>query len=592
MRALLLIVCVLVSVAQAATSLTQNTITVYFDEDYAVGQYANGDWYIVAPSGLTVVGIDPPSLIDPVTGRVMHGAMVNPIAQNFAKLGFDSSMSYLASLNAARPGGADLTPSNPLVLPAGSSLVASRTRPTPGDRPQLDDAAVFTVVAEAPAAGSFRPPYCGTDKTHYWTTAQIDYSKLPRLPKVAASPALPSATLFAKVYLEIDPGGGTSSRVHHPINNQPIYGRDIANNIGNAALELCLDFTDAQKQELAVRFIQYGIDIYGAIKDRPLNSVRFEANGGHNMGRKLPVLMAGLLLGDANISWYADRENWNGFQEDLQLFYVAQADVDRGHPAHAACETANFTNVTDRAHMPATCNNYSMACSGGSAPDNRQRDVYTTGMLGLPEWGEKHATQPDRDGSNWGALYRDINFECMTRIALAAQLIPGARQLWNNPVFFDYHDRVVSIEGGDVPPRYGTHTQQLWDAYRSLGGPIWSAEAPANYAPIISVQPQSATRDEGQSVTFSVGADALPAPAYQWRKTGVNIGGATASTYTISGLTLADAGTYDVVVSNSVGSVTSSGAVLTVSPIEPPPPPPPTAPGRQRNQGQRLLILQ
>ena len=52
--------------------------------------------------------------------------------------------------------------------------------------------------------------------------------------------------------------------------------------------------------------------------------------------------------------------------------------------------------------------------------------------------------------------------------------------------------------------------------------------------------------------------------SYQWRKNGVNISGANSSTYTLSSVKTTDAGTYSVKVTNAGGTVTSSGATLTV----------------------------
>jgi hypothetical protein len=79
----------------------------------------------------------------------------------------------------------------------------------------------------------------------------------------------------------------------------------------------------------------------------------------------------------------------------------------------------------------------------------------------------------------------------------------------------------------------------------------------------ITQQPQSQTAIAGDSVTFSVGITGGPA-TYQWQKDQVNINGATAATYTINPVTTASAGTYRVIVSNALGSRTSSNAVLTV----------------------------
>ncbi len=53
-------------------------------------------------------------------------------------------------------------------------------------------------------------------------------------------------------------------------------------------------------------------------------------------------------------------------------------------------------------------------------------------------------------------------------------------------------------------------------------------------------------------------------PSYQWRHNGTAIPGATTTTYTILAVTSGDAGNYDVVVTNSSSSVTSSVAVLNI----------------------------
>jgi hypothetical protein len=84
-------------------------------------------------------------------------------------------------------------------------------------------------------------------------------------------------------------------------------------------------------------------------------------------------------------------------------------------------------------------------------------------------------------------------------------------------------------------------------------------------APSIATQPASHTVTAGQAATFSVSATGGGTLAYQWRKGGTAISGASAATYTISSTASADAGSYDVVVSNSAGSVTSSAATLTVT---------------------------
>ncbi|MEP6636023.1 MAG: BACON domain-containing carbohydrate-binding protein, partial [Acidobacteriota bacterium] len=54
------------------------------------------------------------------------------------------------------------------------------------------------------------------------------------------------------------------------------------------------------------------------------------------------------------------------------------------------------------------------------------------------------------------------------------------------------------------------------------------------------------------------------ATSYQWRKNGINITGATSRLYTIPNVSASDAGSYDVIISNSCGDEISSPATLNI----------------------------
>ena len=72
----------------------------------------------------------------------------------------------------------------------------------------------------------------------------------------------------------------------------------------------------------------------------------------------------------------------------------------------------------------------------------------------------------------------------------------------------------------------------------------------------------------GQTATFSVTATGTAPLSYQWQKNGASISGAAASTYTTPATVSTDNGaTFDVVVSNTVGSQTSTMATLTVNAV-------------------------
>jgi hypothetical protein len=106
--------------------------------------------------------------------------------------------------------------------------------------------------------------------------------------------------------------------------------------------------------------------------------------------------------------------------------------------------------------------------------------------------------------------------------------------------------------------------------WTNSAGEVFSSNAivtvlPMAVSPTITTQPVSQAVQAGGSFTFSVSATGSAPLAYQWRRNGVNISGATSQSYTATA-TLADNGAvFTCVVSNSGGSATSAGATLTVT---------------------------
>ncbi|NOT74369.1 MAG: T9SS type A sorting domain-containing protein [Cyclobacteriaceae bacterium] len=92
------------------------------------------------------------------------------------------------------------------------------------------------------------------------------------------------------------------------------------------------------------------------------------------------------------------------------------------------------------------------------------------------------------------------------------------------------------------------------------------AYTPPSTPPTITSQPQPVTIIQGQTATFNVLASGSVPFTYQWQKNGVNISGATARIFTINNAQASDAGQYRAVVTNSVTSVSSNEALLTVNP--------------------------
>ncbi len=142
----------------------------------------------------------------------------------------------------------------------------------------------------------------------------------------------------------------------------------------------------------------------------------------------------------------------------------------------------------------------------------------------------------------------------------------------NNSVWA-LHDRTVSVAGATD----ATVTFRIY-GHNGTGSPgsntaNWRIDdltvtatvvEPAAVAPQITTQPLPQIATVGDTVVFTVAATGTPAPTFQWRRNLTNVG--TGPTLTLPSVTTAAAGIYDVVVSNSAGSVTSSGVALTVNP--------------------------
>lgn len=94
----------------------------------------------------------------------------------------------------------------------------------------------------------------------------------------------------------------------------------------------------------------------------------------------------------------------------------------------------------------------------------------------------------------------------------------------------------------------------------------WPSDVFPVIAPSITIQPQKQmTLWSGEAATISLGVNGQPL-FYQWRKDSIDLVGETGNGLQISNIQLDQAGTYDAVVSNSLGTAVSSGCVVTVNP--------------------------
>lgn len=86
-------------------------------------------------------------------------------------------------------------------------------------------------------------------------------------------------------------------------------------------------------------------------------------------------------------------------------------------------------------------------------------------------------------------------------------------------------------------------------------------------SPVITSQPANVTVIAGQPITLALGVEGTSPLVYQWRKNGTAVGGATTNPYTIASAIYSDAGNWTCVITNTLGSVTSAVAVVTVNDV-------------------------
>lgn len=87
--------------------------------------------------------------------------------------------------------------------------------------------------------------------------------------------------------------------------------------------------------------------------------------------------------------------------------------------------------------------------------------------------------------------------------------------------------------------------------------------------PSITTAPRSQTNTVGGSVTFTVTAGGTAPLHYQWKFNGSAITGETNASLTLNNLAKSEQGSYTVLVTNSLGSVESAAATLTIISVAP-----------------------
>jgi len=313
-------------------SVSQYGITWTFEKPARVGQFVNGGWYVVGPA--TVTAIDPKPLYGKeipkrqldhmdkersVEQRVRNGFMLNPPAR--MRVAYDSGVR-----NWFDP---SLIQKLPVAMKPGDSLVSTISMPKNlvlhaqlrnkiqrgvDDSSPIRTAAVLTCVAEPQVADAFRPAFCDR-RARIYLARNL---KRELLPNAAATKGVPrKLDLFIRFTQRPWVGTGFFG-FEEPVENMPQYGMEYGRVSGVCALLLCTDFKPQQKEPLLVNYVQIGIDLGGMVR---AGHPGWTGWGGHGSGRKLPIVFAGLLLGDDQLANINKSFPKVSFGEDEQTAY-------------------------------------------------------------------------------------------------------------------------------------------------------------------------------------------------------------------------------------------------------------------------------
>ncbi len=130
----------------------------------------------------------------------------------------------------------------------------------------------------------------------------------------------------------------------------------------------------------------------------------------------------------------------------------------------------------------------------------------------------------------------------------------------------DWQQEILELGAGSQTLRWRYYKDSSAASGQDRGWVDTVGFFPYTGPPVIVTQPASQTAEEGAIVTFEVVARGALPLTYQWYRGVTLLSGAEDSALTLVNLTSADAGQYTVRVQNSLNSITSAPALLTVIP--------------------------
>lgn len=420
------------------SQVAQYGITWSFDQGYRVGQFANGDYWVLGPATVTS--------ISPDFDGSHHGWEVNPEYSTSEQGQFNGDQGFDDRIPFFDP---SLVPPLPYAAAADQSIVKaiSYLEGTEGDCADgfdhwcLSTAAVLTVVGSVPpddGATVFRPPYVGARKPLY----SIHNLQTEALPSLARLPNAPTLAWVAERFqrLQMDHEPGNTGRCIRPIENfhpPHRYGPSIGIENSEAILALMFDDPMDEKMPAIIRYAQTGIDWIFAVEQGKSWTV---GGPGIQPGFKAPTVFAATLLGDAALQEIVR-------SAEFPERYYLKPHADMAGRALFGTEPPWWSERDYWEYIVAKDNGEDVSTSSA-------RDPYFYIDGELPEIGYAVHIFP----TPWkGAV-------------LSALLMPAMEPVWNNPLIFDYIDRHVNVGRWTQPDPCAPHDGNM-DNYGVTFGP-------------------------------------------------------------------------------------------------------------------------
>jgi hypothetical protein len=307
-------------------SVTYCGITWKFDRKAPVGRFVTGDYYVVGP--VTVVEITP-GWDGNKNGSVLNLPVEGRSSQS--QSGFDKRIiagRYKASLTIKTP--VAMVPGDILISSIGMGDNEKSTEPLGGtsqDFSPVKSVSVLHCMKEPVPPDAFRPGY--TDRTqNIYLARNLKRELLPRLKYGKDTYEFPMRGIFAgKAATTVEDWAMMYDRpwmdicdfsYDAPLAYMPGYGQIISRVESMASLVLALDLPQERKEKLLIGFLQYGVDLWGAVRGGYPGWAGF---GGLNIGRKWPIVLAGVLLGDEAMASPTKSYPKCLFAEDTQTLY-------------------------------------------------------------------------------------------------------------------------------------------------------------------------------------------------------------------------------------------------------------------------------